>query len=491
MKKGLSTNAKVGVFVFIVLIVLSWITFKISSGTIFGRSQGYAIKAYFTNAQGLNAKTGVYLAGIKIGFIDDIKLVNDKALVVMNIMSGVKIEENAKAVIRTKGLLGEEYIEIIPGAQSAGLIKPGEELSFAESPPDMEELMNKLNSIATNINSVTQSLSDVFGGTQGTKNIKGLFNNLNETINHVDHLITSTNSNLNKTFASVHGFTDALKEHGPDIVTNLAQISEALHQIIAENSQSVNKTMENINAASQKLDTTLANVEVITNDLKEGKGTIGKLLADKKTEEQVSNAISGISSMVGGISKFRIAFNFNEEYQFHRQALKSYLNLILQPTPDSYFLLGIVDDPSGYASQSTNYTSTQVNNGPVQQTQTVTKKISNQLKFNAEIAKKISYVTFRGGIIESSGGVGIDVDTPFEPFWLSVDMYNFNARPHPTLKATLSTSLLRYFILSGGMVDILNQDWKTWFVGVGLGFNDEDIKSFFGLASSTSYANTK
>jgi len=486
MKKGLSTNAKVGVFVFIVLVILSWITLKISSGVIFGRSRGYQIKAYFNSAQGLNTKTGVYFAGIKIGFIDDIKLVDDRALVVMRIMPGVKIEENAKAVIRTKGVLGEEYIEIIPGGQPAGFIKPGEELSITESPPDMEELVNKLNSIATNINSVTQSLSDVFGGTQGTRNIKGLFNDLNETIAHLDNLITSTNSNLNKTFVSVQGFTDALQEHGPDILTNLTQISETLHQIIAENSQSVNETIKNINEVSQKLDTTLNNVEVITNDLKEGKGTIGKLLTDKKTEEQVSNAISGINSMVGGISKFRIAVNFNEEYQFQQQALKSYLNLILQPTPNSYFLLGIVDDPYGYASQSTDYTVTQVNNGPVQQTQTVTSKLSNKLKFNVEIARKISYFTFRGGIIESSGGIGVDVDTPFEPLWLSVDMYNFNARPHPALKAALSTSILKYFILSGGMENILNQDWQTWFISLGVGFNDEDVKSFFGSVSGSS-----
>ncbi len=491
MKKGLSTNAKVGVFVTIVLMILSWITLKISSGTIFGGTQGYTIKAYFTNAQGLNTKTGVYLAGIRIGNIDDIKLVNDKALIVMNIMSGVRIEENAKAVIRTKGLLGEDFIEIIPGAKPAGHIKPGEELRYAESPADMEELMNKLNSIATNINSVTQSLSDVFGGTQGTNNIKGLFNNLNETINHVDRLVTSTNSNLNRTFASVNEFAGALKEHGPDILANLARIAEELHQIIAENKQSVNKTMENINTASEKLDKTLANIEVITGDLKEGKGTIGKLLMDKKTEEQVSNALSGISSMAGGISKFRIAVNFNEEYQFQPQTLKSYLNLILQPKSDSYFLLGIVDDPSKYAEQSTNYTYTQVNNGPVQQTRTVTEKAGNQLKFNAEMAKKISYITFRGGIIESSGGVGIDVAAPYEPLWLSLDMYNFNAKPDPTLKVTLSTSVLRYFILSGGMENVLDRNVKTWFAGLGVGFDDEDIKNIFGLASSTTYVQTK
>lgn len=491
MKKGLSTNAKVGVFVFVVLIILTWITLKVSSGTIFGRSQGYTIKAYFANARGLNTKTGVYLAGIRIGSIDDIKLVQDKALVVMDIMSGVKIGKSAKAVIKTEGLLGENYIEIIPGVQPDGPIKPGEELRMAESPADMEELMNKLNSIATNINSVTKSLSDVFGGTQGTNNIKGMFDNLNETIRHVDRLVTNTNSNLNRTFASVNEFAGALKEHGPDILTNLAQISEALHQIIAENKQSLNTTMENIGSASKKLDTTLANIEVITDDMREGKGTIGKLLTDKKTQEQVSNAISGISSMVGGISQFRIALDFNEEYQFRPQTLKSYLNLIVQPKPDNYFLLGIVDDPSGYTSQSTNYTYTQVNNLPAQQSKTVTEKIGNQLKFNAEIAKKLSYVTLRGGIIESSGGIGIDVATPFEPLWLSLDMYNFNAKPDPTLKVTLSTSVLRYFILSGGMENVLDRDSKTWFGGIGVGFNDEDIKNIFGLASSTTYVRSK
>ncbi len=492
MAKGISTNAKVGIFLFIVLAILFWITFKISGGSIFGRVKGYTIKAFFDNAQGLNTKTGVFIAGIKVGSIDDIKLQDDKALITLRIMPGVTIEENAKAVIKTKGLLGERYIELVPGKEAAEPIKPGGQIIFTESPPDFEELMNKLDGIATDIKSVSQSLSEVFGGSKGAKNIKEMVDNLNRTINHIDRLVTSTNTNLNKTFDSVNAFAKVLKDQGPDILTNLAQISKELHAIIAENKQSVNKTMDNISDASEKLDKTLANLEEISTNLKEGKGTIGKLLTDQKTEEQVSKAISGLSNMVGGTSRFRLIIDYRGEYQFAYKNVKSFLNLKLQPSRDKYYLLGVVDDPSGYSTTSSSYTTVKnINTGTVQQTQTMSNNVTEQLKINAEIAKRISYFTFRGGIIESTGGIGIDIDSPNDTVQLSAELFNFNEKPYPELKTMLSISILRYFLLSGGMTDVLNKDYRTWFGGVGLSFNDEDLKSIFGLAASASSVNTK
>ncbi len=492
MAKGFSTNARVGVFVAVVLLILFWVTFKISSGTIFGRIQGYTIIARFGNAQGLNTKTGVFIAGIKVGYVDDIKLQDDKALVTLRIMPGVTIGENAKAVIRTKGLLGEKYIEIVPGKETAEPIKPGGQIIFTESPPDFEELMNKLQGIATDMRSVSQSLSEVFGGSKGARNIREMYDNINRTINHIDRLMTSTNTNLNRTFDSVNAFAKVLKEQGPDILTNLAQVSKQLHAIIDENKESVNKTMENINSASKELDRTLANLEVITQNLKEGKGTIGKLLTDKKTEEQVTKAISGLSTMVGGTSRFRTIINYRGEYQFKYNNVKSYLNLILQPTMDKYYLLGIVDDPSGYSSTSTTYTTVEnLNTGTVQQTQTMTRNITEQLKLNAELAKRISYFTFRGGIIESTGGVGVDIDSPGNLAQLSAEVYDFNQKPNPKVKAMLSISIIRYFLLSAGMSDIANKDYRTWFMGLGLRFDDQDLKNIFGLAASTTYVNTK
>ncbi|MCL4477724.1 MAG: MCE family protein [Deltaproteobacteria bacterium] len=491
MNKGMPTDIKVGIFTLAVLLILLWITFRISSGSIFGRTEGYELKAEFHNAQGINTKTGVFLAGIKIGYVDDIKLKDDKALITLRIEPGVKIEENAQAIIRTKGLLGERYIEIVPGKQTAEPLRPGGTIYFTESPPDFEEVLNKLNNIAFNLESVTHSLKDVFGGNNGEKNLQEIVDNLNKTLAHMNHLVVTTDKNLNRTLVSLNTFTDNLRDQGPDILSNLKLVSGDLHEIIAKNKGNVNTLIDRISKASEKLDKTLGNLEVITQDVREGKGAIGKLLTDKKTAEQVSHAIRGINNMVGGTSRFQTIIDYRGEYQFQFKNFKSYLNLRLQPTPDKYFLLGIVDDPAGYVSKSTNYTYTQVNNGPVQQTQTVTQNVTSQLKLNAEIAKRISYFTFRGGIIESTGGVGIDIHTPYEPAWLSLEMYNFNSNQHPTLKAMMSISILRYFILSGGMTDIANKDSRTWFLGLGLSFNDEDLKNIFGLAASTTYVNTK
>jgi hypothetical protein len=85
----------------------------------------------------------------------------------------------------------------------------------------------------------------------------------------------------------------------------------------------------------------------------------------------------------------------------------------------------------------------------------------------------------------------VDIDTPNDEAQLSVEMFNFNKQPYPEIKTMLSISILRYFLLSGGITDIANRDSRTWFLGVGLRFDDEDLKNVFGLAASTTYVNTK
>ncbi len=473
MNKGIPTNAKIGIFVAFVLVLLFWITFRISGGSLFGRVQGYTITAVFDDAQGLNTKTGVFIAGIKVGDIDSIKLHDDKALVTLRIWPGVVIGENAKAIIRSKGLLGEKYIDIVPGSEAAAPLSPGERMLFTESPPDFAELMDRLDAITDNIKSITQSLNEVFGGPKGVETIKDLVDNLNKTVKHMDRLVTSTNANLNSTFDSVNAFAKVLKEQGPGLLTSLAQVSGELHTIIAANKKSIDKTISSISDASEKLDSTLANLQEISDEIKEGKGTVGKLLTDEKTQKEVSRAISGLSSMIGGTSRFRTIIDYRSEYQFAYKDVKSYLNLRLQPTWDKYYLLGIVDDPTVYPPTTT------------------TNNSLSQLKINAEIAKRISYFTFRGGIIESTGGIGVDIGPPGGHIKLSADLFNFNERPNPELKTMLSISILRYFLLSGGMTDILNSATRTWFFGLGLSFNDEDLKSVFGLAASAASANSK
>lgn len=78
-----------------------------------------------------------------MGKVNTIKLVNYESVVTLLIRDDVKLQEDAIASIRTKGLLGEKYVEITPGGSDT-LIEPGGTLYETEPPIDLEKLIGNL-----------------------------------------------------------------------------------------------------------------------------------------------------------------------------------------------------------------------------------------------------------------------------------------------------------------------------------------------------------
>ena len=117
--KAISFEVKVGMFILIAVIILLGMIFSI--GEIYFIRPGYHIKVLFNFANGIALNSPVRLAGIEVGEVDDIKIYYDtseqrtKVELSAWVKKDVVIEEDARAVINTLGLLGEKYLEVFPG----------------------------------------------------------------------------------------------------------------------------------------------------------------------------------------------------------------------------------------------------------------------------------------------------------------------------------------------------------------------------------------
>jgi phospholipid/cholesterol/gamma-HCH transport system substrate-binding protein len=131
----------VGVFVVIGLVALGWMSVKLGRVDLLGKS-GYVVSADFPSVGGLKAGSTVEIAGVEIGRVDRITLVDYQARVVMMIQPQVKLQDDSIASIKTKGLIGEKYIRISPGG-SDKLIGPNGRIREVEPPVDFEELLSK------------------------------------------------------------------------------------------------------------------------------------------------------------------------------------------------------------------------------------------------------------------------------------------------------------------------------------------------------------
>ena len=131
----------VGIFVLIGLLALAWMSAKLGRVDFLG-SKGYVINAEFPTVGGLKVGSAIEIAGVEVGRVERIQLKDYQAQVVMVIQPQIKLQEDAIASIKTKGLIGERYVRISPGG-SDKLIPPNGRIREVEPPVDIEELLSK------------------------------------------------------------------------------------------------------------------------------------------------------------------------------------------------------------------------------------------------------------------------------------------------------------------------------------------------------------
>jgi phospholipid/cholesterol/gamma-HCH transport system substrate-binding protein len=139
--KKFDLELAVGLFIIAGIVCLGYLSIKLGKMEIVG-TKGFEIYGVFSNVGGLKVGSSVEIAGVNVGRVKSIALDNYQAHVVLNFSKGLKIQEDAIASVKTKGLIGEKYIEITPGG-SEKIIQPGGRIRETQPAIDMEGLISK------------------------------------------------------------------------------------------------------------------------------------------------------------------------------------------------------------------------------------------------------------------------------------------------------------------------------------------------------------
>jgi phospholipid/cholesterol/gamma-HCH transport system substrate-binding protein len=139
--KRFDLELAVGLFIIAGILCLGYLSIKLGKVEIVGK-KGYDVYGMFSNIGGLKVGSSIEIAGVNVGRVTSIELDNYQAHVVLNLPKGLKIQEDAIASIKTRGLIGEKYIEITPGG-SEEIVKPGGRIQETQPAVDMEELISK------------------------------------------------------------------------------------------------------------------------------------------------------------------------------------------------------------------------------------------------------------------------------------------------------------------------------------------------------------
>ena len=504
----MSREARVGIFVLLGLIVLTFFTFKVSKWGLIAE-KGYRLTVDFDTAAGLEPKSDVKMAGVPIGKVEEIQLVGNRARLVLRIHKEIRIPIDSVGTIQTQGLLGEKYVEILPGKDVQRNLPAGGQVTLTQSPTNLDEMVRKLSAIGDDVKKFTESLSSTFGGEEGKKALGDILRDVRATtatlrtvvtgneqrfdriLANVDRLtadlsdISSANKqDVRATIANLRALSDTLKSETPGLVRKLEEMSERVSGIAGDNRENLKESIKNLKVASARLDNTLDAAGKVMAKIDRGEGTLGKLVSDNTAYISLTDTLEGINKYVRKTEQLKTFIDYHLEWQQGPSEFKHFVNLRLQPTADKYYTIGVVDDPRGKFSSSTSTITTT----PGSTITTQEEKFDNKLKVSALIARKFSGLTVKGGVIESTGGLGVDYELLKNRLTVGADAWDFTRRDlsdkslPPHLKLYGNYDIVKNLFVTGGVDDVLanERNLRTLFLGFGIKFADEDIKTVLG-----------
>jgi phospholipid/cholesterol/gamma-HCH transport system substrate-binding protein len=275
--------------IFIVITTLATGLLAITIGNLdFGTSREY--KAEFTDATGVTKGDDIRIAGVKVGTVKDIQIVDrTRALVTFTVQESTTLSRATRADIRYRNLVGQRYISLSNGIGDSDRLKEGATIPVSQTSPalDLTVLFNGFKPLfealsPSDINRLSYEIVQVFQGEGGTLEgllahtasvtstladrdqvISQLVDNLNEVLAHIG----SRDDQLNRLITTFRTFVGGLKDDRQAILGSLDQISnlsvetaglvQGIRKPFVEDIKNLRAVAENIDRNKAELDRAL------------------------------------------------------------------------------------------------------------------------------------------------------------------------------------------------------------------------------------------
>ena len=285
---ALSRNVKVGIMFLTGLFLLVGALYFIGDRqNLFGDT--IELKAEFEEVNGLMKGNNVRYAGINIGTVTSVSIVNDSMVMVEMVVESSAMEyikTNALASIGSDGLMGNKLVNISSSKGEAPLIKEGDVIKSV-TPLDTDEIMRTLSRtnddmsvIAQNLKSITQKIEDE-NMVWNLLSDSALALNIKNTVRNVDYTSAEL-TNISRTFSQVAKDV----QDGKGTVGKLLKDTSFIER--------VDNALMGIQNVSDSLNRLTGNIANITDDIKAGKGAAGRILKDEQFDKDLTETMENM-----------------------------------------------------------------------------------------------------------------------------------------------------------------------------------------------------
>ena len=518
-------ETRVGIFVLTALLILVYMGFQIGSFR-FDVYKYATYKVFFKDVSGLTRKSEVRIAGVKVGWVEDLKLLEDgktQAKVGLRVLKKFSLYDDSHAIVRQDGLLGTKFVEVVPGDPLLRRLESGDALGKPSvEPVNIDKVLIQVRDIAANVEDVTKSFRAAIGGVKGEEELRSIFDNLRDATEKfaafsgtLDRSLSRNEENIDAILGvgeSLKNLTNKLdKKIFPSFQESIEKISDVFDRDFNKVASKVSETAESLSEASLQARDSLRHLGSVTEKIDEGKGLLGKLINEDETYRDLRVAARGIKNYFSRIDQLQIIFDSHFE-TMHRPAenyryqdSKGYFNIRIHPNDDYFYLAQFVASQKGFLTRKETHREYDDECGncidPIYLAQelplrdrlrfTLRKKKfkykRNSFKIGLQFGKIFGPIACRFGLFEGSFGVGADFDIPFNTDklrWVtSLELFDssgqnrrLDRRPH--LKWLNKVYILRNIYMTFGADDFISKHNANAFAGAGIRFGDDDIKYF-------------
>jgi len=446
-----AAELKVGLLVVTVAALIAYMSMQVSEDPAGMFGQKHEAWFLLRDASSLVKGSQVRSAGIPVGIIKKISLQDGQARVDLSLKPEFNLFVSASVEVRSQGVLGDKFVSLNPGSPTDPPLPDGGQILNVKDSGSLDNVVTSIGDLAGSLKETAAALKEATTE-DGTRK----------------HIIGRIVQNIERLTEDVADMTAANKGKINQIVDQVNRVTKSLDEIL--NDQGDDSLKNQLKRTMARMDSAMKNIDEITGKVNRGEGTIGRLINDEDTVEELNTAIEGVNSFLDTASKTQTGLDFHTDYLGDVGLMKTTVGIKLQPGLDRFYYLGIVDDPTGVAEE----TDTRVSSGGAETSENRVVTYYNKVKFNAFFAKTFWDLTVRGGLFESSGGVGVDYMLYRDKLKVSFDAFEFS---NVNIRAQLQYNVWKGIYVLGGVQDAMNkQNKRSNYLGAGLLLTNDDLK---------------
>ena len=310
-------EVRIGIFA-VAMILCTWAGIRFLSGIdIFSRNVDYY--AAYDQMSGMQEASPVVMRGVKIGTVTEIifdSTDSEQVLLRLTVKKQFDIPKDSEARMASSGIMGGKMVEIVPGSSSE-MLEKGDTMRSTQVPDMMEAIdpiMQQVTVLADELTVTLKALHEVVES--NASNIEGMTSHMNSITGNIDQLLTSEKEGLKRAVKGISEFS-----------TTLGNNAARLDSLMANMNSFSTKLAET--QVVENLDKTLAELSTVLTEIREGDGTVGKLLSDEELYARLTQASENLSLLLADLKEhpsryvhFSL-FGQNEEKQQAKEAKRA------------------------------------------------------------------------------------------------------------------------------------------------------------------------